>query len=73
VNVEQRIHFSASHLIILTKTLGSLQARYMVERNEALPLLAGVKDNSGTVRRYYIEAEEETWDCELAELAVQRL
>ncbi|KAI7843651.1 hypothetical protein COHA_002890 [Chlorella ohadii] len=39
-----------------------MKAMYMVERDEALPLLAGVKDNSGTVRRYYIEAEEETWD-----------
>lgn len=42
----------------------SVQAMYMVERNESLPVLSGVKENSGTVRRYYIEAEEEVWDCE---------
>lgn len=38
---------------------------YMVERDESLPVLSGVKPNGGTVRRYYIEAEEEVWDCEL--------
>ena len=37
----------------------------MVERDESLPVLSGVKPDSGTVRRYYIEAEEEVWDCEL--------
>lgn len=54
--------FWLMHCHVGDHILGGMKAMYMVKRNESLPELAGALPEGGTLRRYYIEAEEVEWD-----------
>ncbi|KAL4429029.1 hypothetical protein ABPG77_006068 [Micractinium sp. CCAP 211/92] len=54
--------FWLMHCHVGDHILGGMKAMYMVQANDSLPELAGPLPEGGTLRRYYIEAEEVEWN-----------
>ncbi|KAL4440358.1 hypothetical protein ABPG75_003359 [Micractinium tetrahymenae] len=54
--------FWLMHCHVGDHILGGMKAMYMVRRNESVPELSGPLPEGGTLRRYFIEAEEVEWN-----------